>query len=325
MLQRYRMRWACCVSGVWSWQVLLVPQLPTLTLWPRSWRAGQTHRMWHARCVCCSRDLAGALQELGHTLQATALSTFGRAFDAWDMRGLTTDARTLAVHDRTVLLWRLMGDTLFTQRRVPSHMAGLSTRLMLSWLANADARLWLLQQLSPAERGQLCERSLGTDGCEGDFSLYHMRNGGRKPRMRIAVDSLDTVEFFSSVRDMPMEERGGVWHMHDAQSSRLAYQCHTVEPAAGSSTGQPSSGDGSETSTSGAGGLATGNGDGNDGRGGTGWGSTQGTWNGGSALDPLSQAALARDKKLSREADHRAKAKIAALRDRAQYKGADKF
>lgn len=84
-----------------------------------------------------------------------------------------------------------------------------------SLLANADARLWLLQQLRPEERNGLCERSLSSDSVELTFSLL----AGLcvyKPAMQVAVGALNRVEFRNAVRNTPREERV-IWMDRDAQ------------------------------------------------------------------------------------------------------------
>lgn len=234
-----------------------------------------------AQSVLCNEELAAAVEHLGHPEQATLLRVVGAAFEAFDARGLTSAVRTQRLKDRSALLLRLVGDAFYVRQTPPSHFAGLSARLVKSWLANAAARLWVLGSLPAGQK--LCERALSSDSVEGAFSALHGQ-AGFKPQQRVAVGVLDKVDWVCGVGDTHVDARG--FHVaRDVKAATSAapwYACHQPERS-----DQPD------------------------------------TWNDGSALDEASVRVRKRSSKAAATAAKKARIKTAAVRSRAQYRGAN--
>ncbi|PNG99480.1 hypothetical protein TSOC_014740 [Tetrabaena socialis] len=146
-----------------------------------------------AQSVACAqywlacKPLQQALRARGFVREAVVMRTLIEAFEAVDESGLSTLERALRMVRQSYMLQRMLGNMLFTARvcrgkqkpTLRSHVNGFTMQTVLSLLGEG-ARLHVLQRMAPGERGRLCERSLGSDHCEGHFAtVVGLSNGGK--------------------------------------------------------------------------------------------------------------------------------------------------
>lgn len=78
------------------------------------------------------------------------------------------------------MLLRMLGNRAFVAMpNIPQHVDGMSSKLVISLLANESSRGQLLERLPLGQRQRLNERALASMACESAFS--EGSNCGRKP------------------------------------------------------------------------------------------------------------------------------------------------
>jgi hypothetical protein len=178
--------------------------------------------------VSASPELAAALRGMGFDAEAVIMQAALEAFDAMDMRHLSSAVRTGRLHVRTLLVCLLLGNWPFLAVAQPyCPMPGLSRAQAMSWVGNADQRLALLERLRPDQREGVCERSLSTDPCELIFSTLKSVCGG-KPPLRVIIGAAQRVAFQSAMRQQLAEALGIV-----AGTRKRVYSQHGLEGVPG--------------------------------------------------------------------------------------------
>ena len=90
-----------------------------------------------AKAVLAMDELPAELRQQGQQRAAVALEAWGAAALGMGMPGLSCSQRSLAVHSRTVMASRMLGDWLFVPQAIPQQLGGVSSNILLSQLMNA--------------------------------------------------------------------------------------------------------------------------------------------------------------------------------------------
>ena len=122
------------------------------------------------------------------------------------MPGLTSAWRTSLLHFRSILAWHLLGTFPFLDIPIPQSIRGFSTKVLLRLISNADARLFVIEQLPQHLRSQLVERVLTSDPCEQFFAML-VNLCGYMPDPEALASSLTTIRFGAAVLAKPTETR----------------------------------------------------------------------------------------------------------------------
>ncbi len=105
------------------------------------------------------------------------------------------------------MIIRLLGDRLYQPYPLPAKTDGVPTTQLVSWLINADSRLWLLEQLPEQLRTLLNERAVSTDVVEAIFGIAVLVCG-YKPARRVMQGMAKNVEWAAQLKATPDEQRG---------------------------------------------------------------------------------------------------------------------
>ena len=134
-----------------------------------------------------SAELRSALIKHGCLKEAVVMRTIYEGFEALTARNLPLPEREERLWLRSLLLLRILGNRLFLPRRIGRSICGLSTKLMVSWIGNADSFNLLLQRLPVEVKLVLDVQRLDEYGCETYFSLLSNICGERKPNKRVLL------------------------------------------------------------------------------------------------------------------------------------------
>ena len=131
---------------------------------------GHSHAV--SRQILTSAKLVSALRDLNYERDALVLEIFGRACEAWSAPCQTESTRSHALHLMSIMVYRFFGDGLMSASCLRSeNIGGVTTRQLLNFVANADARRHVLEKLEVEERRSLCEKSMSTILNESSFSF----------------------------------------------------------------------------------------------------------------------------------------------------------
>ena len=195
-----------------------------------------------AQSVNCAQYWIGcaplqeALRERGFVREAVVMRTLMEAFEAFDECGLEPVERALRITRRTIMLQRMLGNTLFTARvcrggaqpTLPQYVDGFTLQNVCSWLINGDSRLEVVERLPAERRSELCERALSSDCCELFFSLLTTLCGGR-PALRVIQGAMTRITFLLGLRQQTRTARGFSMRR---RRTRGAYKEHELMVAA---------------------------------------------------------------------------------------------
>lgn len=150
-------------------------------------------------------ELIRACKAAGETQAAVIFTAFMDGQKAWDMPSLHTDERTILLAGRSYAAWRILGP--YLAMPMPQTVRGMSTKVLLRMISNADARLWTLNQLPSNLRHNLVERAITSDPCELLFSLVVQLCGYKPPPQRL-LPALATITFAAELKAEPENLRG---------------------------------------------------------------------------------------------------------------------
>ena len=119
-----------------------------------------------------SHGLVAKLRFLGHEAEATFLDAMGRGWEAVKFPGFSEDERTTALHHLSLVIHRIFGPSLCSPKVLNSKSLrlGMASSLLIDLLANIDARVGVLKNLSAEKRRRFHDSSTTTRTNESNFS-----------------------------------------------------------------------------------------------------------------------------------------------------------
>jgi hypothetical protein len=180
-----------------------------------------------AQALVGNTDLHDQLCKDGHSTEALIMQLVSRAFEAFDMSGLTPMERTLRIAERSLMVSRILGNSWYV-RDTRDSVSGFTKQLLASWLFNADMRQFVLDRLPEHQRKWLIDRCFSSDVIELLFSLM-VQLCGYKPSQRQLEGINRRLQFLQSQKQMSEEDRG-----YSQRKRNTAHYSHHALEASGS-------------------------------------------------------------------------------------------